>query len=361
MFVKKIVLSNFRNIENAVYEPSKGVNVICGDNGQGKTNIIEALWMLAGMSSFRALKTDEVITYGKNIAALSAEINAGEDDIRTAGFEIVRDGISPKRELCDDFKAVLFFPECINIISGSAEKRRRFLDDALCQLMPKYKQQLSRYKKALKMRTALLKECREIGVDEMMFPIWDKAVYEAGAYITFIRATYVKKLAEKAAVKYKEISADKETLNVEYVPFYGIDGKDHNRFEIATMLKNALLEARKEDLEHLTNSCGPHKDDVSVTLDGKSTRSFASQGQMRCALIAMKLAEFEIFKTTFGYPPVLLLDDVFGELDGERRETLIRAIKDTQIFITCCDETNRYRFDKAIKVIGGTISDFFDK
>lgn len=353
MRVEELSLNGFRNLSPLLFSPSSGVNVIYGKNGQGKTNLLEALWLFTGGRSFRGAKDRELVAFGGKGASLKLRFFSEE---RSQEFELsLREGKRffslngvKKRassQIVGSFCAVIFSPEHLSLVKGGPGERRQFIDAALCQSQPSYAGALSRYNRTLFQRNALLKDIPRHPELSDTLEIWDNRLAELGEILSKERMRYTKELEIEAKSAYEGISGGKEQLELSYEP--GYEGN----------LREALFSFQKEDMRFGFTSAGPHRGDVSIAVNGVSARSFASQGQQRSAVLALKLAEARMLKKACGEEPVILLDDVLSELDDGRQEYLLNCLEGRQVFITCCapEISQRIREGKGFFVKGGVV------
>ncbi len=345
MIVKQIELSDFRNIENEKIEFSEGINVIYGENAQGKTNILEAIYLFARGKSFRAFKDKELVRFGSNTAyaKLSYVKKEGEGLL---GVEINKN--TPKRfyrnkvrvnktsEIIGEFRAVLFCPSHLGIIKDSASVRRRFLDVAISQLRPIYIKMLAKYNSVLENRNAILK-MEEAQRDNLMLDVYSEEMAYLCADIASIRNEYIKKLDYWVKIFFEEMTKGKEAPKITYEVNVG-----ENDFEQRESLKNRYLSLLKDNIDreikYGVTLFGIHKDDLKIELNGKDSRFYSSQGQQRSLSLAMKMAEGEISREYSGEYPVFLFDDVLSELDDSRKRYILSNIKSRQVIITGCDK-----------------------
>lgn len=336
MYLKKIELKNFRNYEEEEITFNNKINIISGKNAQGKTNLLESLYIMSLGKSFRTNKDIEMIGFGKDYCRVkSTSVKEGREleieiNISREGKSVKINGRKAERniELLENVYMVVFSPEDMKIVKDEPEKRRRFIDRELCQLLPIYYKNLGRYKKILQQRNSLLKQ-QNIKVD--VIEVWDEILAECGAKIIQERGRFIEKLNETSRNISKNITNGKETMEISYEP--NIDKKDSLE-EQKIHLRNQLSKNLKNDIFRGSTSVGPHKDDLKVCVEGIDIRRFGSQGQQRTAALSMKLAEIKIIKEETGVLPILLLDDVLSELDEERQEFLIHSVNEVQVFIT---------------------------
>lgn len=348
MKVESFCINNFRNIKSMELYPCETSNVIYGDNAQGKTNLIEALWLFSGSKSFRGSKDSEFISFNEISSKLdlsffakgrnqNSQILFKEDKKTVLLNEIKQESVT---KLAGEFCAVIFSPDHLSLIKQGPDKRRKLIDSSLIQAYPKYMRFLEGYNRALKQRNMLLKDIPHHSELIDTLEIWNESLLDYGAYITSMRARYVKKLALLAAEIYNGISGGKEKFSASYAPGYNenfILTDAHDRDKIRDQFAEALDSSRSEDIKQGITTLGPHRDDIDITLDGVSARSFGSQGQQRSSILALKLAECGILEERNSEPPVILLDDVMSELDHSRRDFLLNRLCGKQVFITCCD------------------------
>ncbi len=352
MTVKRIEAINFRNLEPLAIDIGEKCTLFYGDNGQGKTNILETVWLLSCGKSFRAAQDKEMIAFEKEQAKV--EIFC-KDEIRENKFEariyknkrkeIFIDGekTAKNSELLGNLVTVLFVPDHLNLIKGSPENRRKFLDISLCQQSRSYFNALKEYNKLLEGRNSLLKQIakREQPID--LLDIWDDALIKRGTKIAALREGYVKKLNPLCRRFLYELSEGKEEADLLY--------KTHSTNE--SELKYILRDAREQDIFAGNTSVGCHRDDIDIMLNGVSLKKYGSEGQKRSAVIALKLAEGEIIKSELKISPVFLLDDVLSELDSFRREYILSKIEGFQVIITDCTEREGLKDVLKYKVCNG--------
>lgn len=346
MRIRSIRLTDFRNYAEAEISPCAGVTVFTGDNAQGKTNILEAVYLCCTGRSHRTSHDREMIRTGADIARVhvDADRRDGHHDVeillprmerrrvKVAGNVVSRSG-----ELLGHITGVLFAPEDLRMVKDGPAERRRFVDMELSQLRPSYYYALQRYSRALKQRGALLKEISLGNARADTLDMWDAQLAESGAAVMDLRREFLKTLAQTAVETHARVSGGAEVMTVEYAP----SAETANTgAALAEALRELLLRARQMDLKRLTTSVGPHRDDVRVLLNGQDARAYGSQGQVRTCALSLKLSELEIMRRESGESPVLMLDDVMSELDPGRRRLLIGMLEDVQTFVTCTDPTD---------------------
>lgn len=333
MKVKKVSISGFRNLQPTEIETHGGINVFYGDNAQGKTNLLEAIWLFSGLKSFRG-KDSELINYDLDSAQIKIDF---EDDGRDQTAEIFLgnekkyrlNGVTLKSaaELAGTVKMIIFSPTHLSLIKDGPEVRRRFIDNAVSQLWPKYMSLLARYRRAVTQRNSVIKDVRFHASLIDMVEVYDREIATLGAAIVKYRLRYVELIKKFADEIYEGLSSGKEKISIDY-------------FESALtpeQLFDRLKQARDEDILNGTTSVGPHRDDLFININGHSARAFGSQGQQRSAALTLKLCEAAIIKKVSGQQPIALLDDVMSELDLSRQDYILNHIKEWQVFITCCD------------------------
>lgn len=340
MYIKEIELTNFRNYENLHLEFNKNVNFIIGNNAQGKTNLLEGIFMSSIGKSFRTSKDTEMIMFNKEFCRIKVkaqkELFPLEVDIllkKDQGKNIKVDGISVTKtsDLLENIYIVIFSPEDLKIVKDEPEKRRKFIDRELCLLKPSYYNNLSNYKKVLQQRNTYLKEKN---VDSSVLDIWDMQLSHYGAKIIEERKVFIKKINLISNKIHSNITNGKENLRIEYDPNIKYEDNIENK------LYNSLKKSFDNDYRLRTTTVGPHRDDIQFFIDDINVRSFGSQGQQRTAALSLKLAELNLIKEESGENAILLLDDVMSELDSTRQEFLIKSLADIQLFITTTEITD---------------------
>jgi DNA replication and repair protein RecF len=341
MYFKEIELNNFRNYENLKIDFHKKVNIIVGNNAQGKTNLIEGLYIMSLGKSFRTSKDSEMIKFGCEMAHVKTVYCRDDRDVTIEiGFlknkkSIKIDGVKKKKasDLLENIYIVVFSPDDLKIVKEEPEKRRRFIDRELCQMKPVYFDSFSRYKRVLAQRNFMLKE---ESPDMSMLDIWDEELCEHGSRIILERKKFIEKLREISRDIHHDLTEKREALDIKYES--DIPLKDNLR-EQKEAFREILYSYRKKDLKRRNTGHGPHRDDLCITVDGVDVRSYGSQGQQRSAALSLKLAEIKLIYEETGENPVLLLDDVLSELDRMRQKQLINSFGDIQIFITTTEIT----------------------
>lgn len=341
MILTSISLQNYRNIAHAELEPGRELTVICGKNGQGKTNLLEAVWLLTGGKSFRGAKDAELIQEDAEYASVegSCECAGRENRIRifigssTPGGRRARtarvNGVDYGRatNAAGSFTAVVFDPGHLSLVKGSPEGRRKFLDAALCQLYPGYVTLLRRYTRLVTQKNALLKTYREIPDALSMLDVFDEELSRIGTQVSQKRQKYLALIRPEILRTYHDLSGAREKLDLRYEPCC----------TETQPLAQVLKKSRPRDLAAGFCTEGPHREDFSLFLDGRPAKSFASQGQQRSAVLSLKLAEAAGAQKITGEHPVMLLDDVLSELDETRQAYLLSRMEYRQTIVTACD------------------------
>ena len=341
MKINSIKIEKFRNIESLSLD-FDDVNIIYGENAQGKTNLIEAIYLFTGAKSFRGVKDKELVKFGEEYSRLKIEFS---NNSREQNAELLiqnrrsatLNGVKKKSatSLGDELKAVIFSPVHLSMVKDGPLERRRFIDNALCQLKSNYRNVLKKYNRALAQRNMLLKDISKNNSLYDMLYIWDKNLAVSGAKIIFQRMKYIEALLPYAKDVFDGLSSGKEEINLVMKGAFDYDGLTLD--EIQKKLMFALDNNRGNDILNRNTNIGPHRDDMEILINGKSARSFGSQGQQRSCVLALKLAEASLLREMTQDEPLALLDDVMSELDISRQDYILNHIKDWQVFITCCD------------------------
>lgn len=353
MLCKKVELCNFRNAENEVITFDDGINVLHGENAQGKTNLLEAIYYISLGKSFRTSHEGEIIRFGEQYASISLDYESGgrEQNITMRFSDNVRQKkavthngvkITKLSELVGSFRAVLFSPDHLQIIKDGPAERRSFLDVAISQIRPMYLHSLQKYNKILKNRNALIKSAEEDrSTFDATIDFWSAQLAHEAAIIAKARAEYVARSADVIADFYSRMCASGEINEVpEFIYAGSAKQNAEDYFDLEKTEKSflrLLTDFHEREIAAGATLYGIHKDDITINLNGKNTRLYSSQGQQRSLALAMKLAEGEICKMDSGEYPVFLFDDVFSELDSTRRKNLLREIADRQVIITSCE------------------------
>ena len=356
MNIQSLTLRDFRNYETAALELSSGVNVFCGENAQGKTNILEAVGLLSTTRLFRSGQKREAIRFGARQAEVEAAFFAEKRDmtiralIPSAGrVQLTVNGIRQKRlsDAAGILRTVLFCPEDLMMIREGAAARRRFIDIALCQLRPNSARYLSEYNKLHENKIRILKDAEEKPSLLDTLDDFSLRMSMVGGHIIRYRAYYLRSLMEKAKGIHASISGKEEQLDYRYSTVSTVSDPFASAKDIGMELWEHACQHRAAEIAVKSCLSGPHKDDLELLIGGKSAKAFASQGQVRTCALSLKLAERDMFFDDSGEYPVLLLDDVLSELDARRQDFVLNRIENGQVLITCCEP------EKLAQVEGG--------
>jgi DNA replication and repair protein RecF len=367
MIVRAIALDFFRNYLHleAAFDPR--INVIYGENAQGKTNLLEAVAYLSTASSHRARYDRELIQFGVDSAFVKAEVFSRQRDFtlearlsRGQRRQLYSNGVRLKTagELSGVLNTVLFCPEDLYLIREGAAVRRRFLDECICQLRPKYAAALGEYRRLYEHKTRILRDWEEKPSLLDTLDEFNLRMAQTGAMLIYYRAHFVKRLREVTPPIHQDFSGGRERLDLRYCTVSGVPDPEAGVKEILPHLLSHQERHRQAELESRQCLSGPHKDDLEVEIDGVSAKTFASQGQTRTAALSLKLASREIFYQDTGEWPVLLLDDVLSELDAKRQSFVLGRIQGGQVFITCCEDMGLKALEqgKVFHIRGGAMA-----
>ena len=331
MWIKNIKIKNFRNYNEEEINLEKNINIFYGENAQGKTNIIEAIFLCSLVKSFRAKKDVEMIKINEENCSIEIEFEKSDRDGKIKielgnKKNIYLNGIKIKKlsELLGNLNIVIFTPDDINILKGGPENRRKFLDIMISQLRPNYMHILNLYMKTIDQRNKYLKQIKEENRDENLLEIWDEKLAEYAIKICEYREEFINKIIEKIKIIHKNITNGKEEIELEYIT----ECKDKEKY-----LK-LLKERRKLDIIKGFTTKGVHRDDFVIYINKKEINIYGSQGQNRTAMLSLKLAELQVINDEIGEYPILLLDDFMSELDKNRRKNFLENIENTQVIIT---------------------------
>ena len=365
MRILDLSLQGFRNYEHFQCDFSSGVNLIVGQNAQGKTNLLEAICYLSRGAAFRTRKEAELIRFGAEFAELQAAVESygREQTLRAVMFaarrprQLFLSGVkkASREDLDGVLNTVLFCPEDLSVLKSGAAERRRLLDDALCQLRPKYARALEEYKRLLAQKSAALRERQERPEMLELIPDYNERMAQTGAILITTRARYLRQLAEKAAAHHDAFSGGREALTLQYRTVSTVTDPAAPALTVYGWLREHQQSHYRAELESMQCLSGPHKDDFEAALNGIPVRAFASQGQTRTAAVSLKLAERDLFEADTGELPVLLLDDVLSELDADRQDFVLNRIRSGQVFITCCEQDKLTERGKTIRIEGGRL------
>lgn len=369
MYFKGIELKNFRNYERESVTFHRKVNVILGENAQGKTNLLEALYITSFGRSFRHVRDADLIRIGSGYAGIKAEAvkeETGRED-RTMEIEIglvkggksIRiDGVNLKKtsELLNNVHIVMFSPDDLRIVKDEPARRRNFIDREICQISPVYYSELTGYHRILQQRNALLRGEKP---DPGILDVWDLELVKYGAAVIFRRNAFIREMSEMSSEIHRELTGGKEQFSAVYAP--SVKAADTLK-EQRELLMDVLRENRPADLEKRSTGRGPHRDDLRMYIHDMEVRKYGSQGQQRTAALSLKLAEISMIRRETGDEPVLLLDDVLSELDQTRQRQLMSTFRDTQIFITSTemdqDMSRKIPEHRTFRVENGTVASY---
>lgn len=367
MGLNELSLCSFRNYrqERITFDP--GVNLIVGQNAQGKTNLLEAIAFLGSGRSFRATKNAEMIGFSADFAELEGKITAQEREqvIRWLLFptrqprQLQINGVKKKTTaaLAGLLPTVLFCPEDLMILKTGASARRRFGDNALCQLRPNYDGALTEYGRILEQKGRILKDCRENTAVLEILPEYNQRLCRVGAILISYRARFFDALGKAAAEYHGSFSGGREEFRLEYKTVSSITDPFAPVPALEAQLQEHLQRHYRAELDSAQCLTGPHKDDFEITLSGVNLKLYGSQGQTRTAAISLKLAQRELMKRECGQEPLLLLDDVLSELDAGRQDFVLNQIVKGQVFITCCEPGRFTKLGKTMEIEGGSIKE----
>lgn len=345
MYLKTVEIRDFRNIESAVLQFSDDVNIILGKNAQGKTNLLEAIWLLSGNKSFRGAQDREFCSFGKQNFFVGGRFeNEGDEFKLTLGCDT--SGAKPQKKVVRGEKAYssarallgaapmsVFSPDDLELVKAGPSGRRNYCDALLSTLFPSYAKTLSRYNRIVSQKNALLKS----GAAQSELEIWNEQLTLFGASVIKSRCELIKRLLPYAQSNFSEMTQQKEELDVKYSCTICED-TELSEAEIKELFLKKISENAFK--EQAAESClyGPHRDDIEFFINGNNARQFASQGQQRSVVLALLLSKTSLIKNHTGKTPIVLLDDVMSELDSSRQSYLLNKIKDFQVFITCCQD-----------------------
>ena len=359
MIIKSLELENFRNYENLSLKFDKGTNILTGDNAQGKTNILESLYICSTTKSHKGSKDAEIINFNSEESHIGASLEKKDEDLRIDFhlrkgkpkiIAVNHEKLKKTSELIGLLDVVLFSPEDLSIIKDGPSYRRTFIDMQICRLDSSYVFNLSNYNKIIDQRNKLLKDIYfQPALKETLF-IWDSQLQSYGSQVIKKREEFVKELNEIIKDIHYKLTGNKEYIDIKYAPDTEAD-----------QIEKKLRENAEKDLRSKITSSGPHRDDYIININGLDARKYGSQGQQRTVALSLKLAEIEIIKRNKNDNPILLLDDVLSELDSNRQNMLLESINNIQTIITCTgldDFINEnFKIDKIFTVENGKVID----
>ena len=368
MYLERLELTDFRNYETLRLDCERRLGILVGQNAQGKTNVLEAVLLLALGRSPRTSRDSELVRWGCQSAVVRGEVRRAAREpvivsvgLRADGSKQVKVDGEPRRRLADavgEINVVLFGPEGLKLVSGGPGERRAYLNGCLGQTSRAYLDALAAYKGILRQRNGLLRQAQHRPIDVELLGAYDDQFAAAAASLMVHRGAQVKLLADEAARVHEGLSGGREALAVTYQP--SVRCPLDSESEVTQAVGEKLIARRDEALRRGVTTLGPHRDDLEVSLDGREARTFGSQGQQRTAALALKIAELRVVAEAIGEPPLLLLDDVLSELDPLRRAAVMALVDEAdQVLVTCADAE---LFDSALRseaqiwqVRGGTM------
>ncbi|OON88229.1 DNA replication/repair protein RecF [Oribacterium sp. C9] len=363
MIIESLELKNFRNYQSLKVKLSPGTNIFFGDNAQGKTNVLESIFLASTSKSYRIARDKDLIQFGNDEAHIKMEVRKRNIPYRidmhlkknkSKGIAIDEIPIHKASELFGIANIVSFSPEDLGLIKEGPAIRRRFMDLELCQLDKVYLYNLARYNKTLNQRNKLLKDIRIKPSLLDTLSVWDEELVKYGSKVIEIRKEFIEELKDIIIDIHHQLTGGVEKLKITYDANVSIDN-----------FQNELLRVRESELKQQVTLAGPHRDDLLFMIDDKDIRKFGSQGQQRTAALALKLSEIELVRKKIDDDPILLLDDVLSELDSKRQNYLLNLLSDTQNIITCTglDDfvNNRFHIDELFHVVNGTITKLNDR
>lgn len=351
MIVKSLAAEGFKNLEEVLINPHPKLNLITGMNAQGKTNLIEAIWLMTGCRSFRGSKDRDYIGIKKSCMSIGLSFHDGRRK-QIISYAMSRDSIKDKRislngvqikgtsGLFESFKCVVFTPDDIDLIRGGPDKRRSFADLCACQLKHKNLDTVRRYEILLNQRNALLKSIAAGKANAELLSVWDQQVAAIGTAVSQRRCQYIRLLEETCSELYSRITGGREKLSVGYSSnIFGADVEEEEKGEFAVgRYFKKLRDSEDDDIRLGYTVWGAHRDDIVIKINNMNIKEYGSQGQKKTAALVLKLGQAEIFYKNRSEAPVILLDDVMGELDENRQKLVFEVIDGMQVFITACNE-----------------------
>ena len=354
MNITKLSIDGFKNLSDVNIELDEKLNIIFGENAQGKTNLVEAIWLLSGCRSFRGTKEKDFININLEKADMNISFkNSLREQIISTTLKkqnikeknITLNGVPIKTlpKLFGNLKCVIFTPEDLDLAKGSPEKRRNFIDLCISQIKLGYFSVTDKYENILNQRNALLKRINQglSNIDEL--DIWDEQLARMGAYITLLRYNYIQKLDVFSKNLYKKMSSDREDLSLSYSSsvYSNIFGRTDYKGEMAEEYLEKMKKSRRDDVRAGFTTIGIHRDDIITKINELPSREFGSQGQQRSIALILKLSQAYILIEETDEAPIILLDDVLSELDKNRQKFILSSIDNMQIIITTCDEIDK--------------------
>ena len=363
MRLESLALRGFRNYAQMQMDCCPGVNLLVGDNAQGKTNLLEAIGYLSSFASFRTRREAELIGFGQDFAELSARVQTARRELNLRALLFA--GQKRRQLFCNDvkkksaeelrgcFTTVLFCPEDLMILKTGSACRRKFGDSALCQLRPNYDAALTEYNRILEQKGRILKDWKDNPAVLEILPEYNARLCRVGAILISDRARFYDALGKAAEEYHSQFSGGREEFRLEYRTVSNIADPFAPVSVLEADLQEHLERHYRAELDSAQCLTGPHKDDFEITLSGINLKLYGSQGQTRTAAISLKLAQRELMRREFGQEPVLLLDDVLSELDAGRQDFVLNQIVSGQVFITCCEPGRFTKLGKTMEISNG--------
>lgn len=357
MYITKLYVNGFKNLKDINISPHPKLNIFCGKNAQGKTNLIESIWICSGVKSFRNTKDKSMININDEVLNIELafkdnnreqiiKYNMSRPNLKEKNVSLNGVKLKAPSNLFGSFNCVIFTPEDLELSKGSPDNRRKFVDLSVSQIKNSYNSVILKYDNILEQRNALLKNINQGKSKTEELEIWDVQLASMGSYISFLRYNYIKKLNSFAKHLYNEISKGNEELELKYFStvFSDLENKKDYRGKMTEEYFNCLKSSLNDDLKAGFTTKGIHRDDLNGYINNLPVRDFASQGQHRSLALILKLAQAYILSEEINESPCILLDDVLSELDISRQKFVISKIDNMQVFITCCDKN--IPFDK---------------
>ena len=366
MIIKSVYLRNFRNYKDQKIEFDEKLNIIHGSNAQGKTNILEAIYMFSLGKSNRAKTDREIITFGEDEGEVCLEFSSRGRE-QTGRIILNKNGrkkvyindifIRKNSELVGNLNVVFFGPEYLSLIREGPKKRRKNLDTLICQLKPAYLNAVSEYKRIIEQKSSLLKDEKP---NRVLLSVLNEKILELNNFIVKVRHEYIRKIEKIANEIQLEISNGEENLSMNYISSGTLINAE-NVDNLSTLSAQNMVKYEERELKYRECMFGPHRDDIEFLINGRDLKLFGSQGQQKTAILVQKIAEVELFMAETGEYPVLLLDDIMSELDTSRQEFVINKIKNMQIFITSTDSEKfkEAEMGKFLKIEKGELAECF--
>ncbi len=363
MKVKSLKLKNYRNYSEETFNFSDGINILYGENAQGKTNVLEALHLFSSSRSHRGVRDRELVSFSENESELTLDFYSQKREQNSViniysnkNKRLFINGVEQRyvKALLGIFTTVIFAPEDLNLIKEGPEGRRKFLDTDISQIRPNYYRILKEYKKINELKLNLLK--KDV-TDDSLLDVYNEKLSQLGARLTIHRHRFIEEISDLTSAALKYISKNREEIEIIYKPGFDFSYSLSSK-EIAEKLKKAYDDLKETEKLKRASLIGSHRDDILFLINKKDAKFFASQGQQRSVITALKLAEFEFMREVLGETPILLLDDIFSELDRERQEKLLKFLNKGQVIITCTDKDLLVKADcptTLFKIEGGAI------